>query len=118
MSYTYRLHPKTKDDYAEAYEWYEDKQKGLGERFIKAVRYKIEQVCINPEVCSSKGNKNYREALVDFFPFLIVYKVYKRKGEIFISSIHHAKNISEKNIENKISTELEHVNDIFEALGS
>ena len=91
MQYTYRLHPKTQNDYNEAFEWYEDKQKGLGERFMKAVRQKIEQVCINPEVYSSKGNKKYREAPVEFFPFLIVYKVYKRKKVIFISSIKQKK---------------------------
>jgi len=36
MSYSYKFHPLTKKDYNEAYEWYEDKQKGLGERFLKA----------------------------------------------------------------------------------
>lgn len=91
MNYTIRLHPKTEDDYKEAYEWYEDEQKGLGERFIKAVRQKIESISNRPEIYSTKGNKNYREALVEFFPYLIVYKVYKKKKEIFISSIHHAK---------------------------
>ena len=49
MSYTYRLHPLTKQDYDEAYEWYEDKQKGLGERFLKAVRKKIEEIVLHPE---------------------------------------------------------------------
>ena len=58
MSYTYRLHPLTKQDYDEAYEWYEDKQKGLGERFLKAVRKKIEEIVLQPEVYSSKSNKN------------------------------------------------------------
>jgi plasmid stabilization system protein ParE len=91
MQYTLYLHPKTREDYYEAYEWYEDKQKGLGDRFTKAVRQKIEAITINPEAYSSKGNKNYREALVDFFPYLIVYKLFKKKKEIFILSIHHAK---------------------------
>jgi hypothetical protein len=38
MSYTYRLHQLTQQDYNEAYAWYEDKQRGQGGRFIKAVR--------------------------------------------------------------------------------
>jgi len=91
MSYTYRLHPLIKQDYDDAYGWYEDKQKGLGERFIKAVRKKIEEIVLHPEIYGSKGNKRFREAMVDFFPFLIIYKVNKRKQEIYISSIHHAK---------------------------
>src|SRR3954469_17671038 len=91
MSYTYRLHPLTRQDYDEAYEWYEDRQSGLGERFLKAVRKKIEEIVLHPEVYSSKSNKGFREAGVDFFPYVIVYKINKRKKEIYISSIHHAK---------------------------
>jgi plasmid stabilization system protein ParE len=91
MSYTYRLHPLTRQDYDEAYEWYEDRQSGLGERFLKAVRKKIEEIVWHPEVYSSKSNKGFREAGVDFFPYVIVYKINKRKKEIYISSIHHAK---------------------------
>ncbi|MGN6264373.1 MAG: type II toxin-antitoxin system RelE/ParE family toxin [Ginsengibacter sp.] len=91
MSYTCRFHPLTKQDYDEAYEWYEDRQKGLGERFLEAVRNKIEEILLHPEAYSSKGNKKFREAEVDIFPFLIVYKINKRKKEIYIGSIHHAK---------------------------
>ncbi len=91
MSYIIRLHPATQIEYNEAYEWYEDKSKGLGERFIKAVRHKIAEIALNPEVYGSKGNKKFREAMVEFFPFIIVYKIYNRKKEIYISSVHHAK---------------------------
>jgi plasmid stabilization system protein ParE len=68
MSYTYQLHPLTKQDYDEAYEWYEDKQKGLGERFLRAVRKKTEEIAFHPEAYGSKGNKKFREAEVDIFP--------------------------------------------------
>jgi plasmid stabilization system protein ParE len=61
MSYTYRLHPLTKQDYDEAYEWYEGKQKGLGERFLKSVRKKIEEIVLHPEAYGSKRNIKFRE---------------------------------------------------------
>jgi plasmid stabilization system protein ParE len=48
MSYTYRFHPLAKKDYDETYAWYEDKQNGLGERFLKAVRSKIEEIVLHP----------------------------------------------------------------------
>lgn len=38
MSFPYCLHPKADEDFAQAYERYEDKPEGLGERFIAAVR--------------------------------------------------------------------------------
>ena len=72
MNYTYRFHPLTKQDYNEAYAWYEDKQKGLGERFLKAVRKKIEEIGLHPEVHGSKGSRKFREAAIDFFPYLLV----------------------------------------------
>ena len=96
MSYTYRLHPLIRQDYDEAYAWYEDKQKGLGERFIKAVRRKIEEIAVHPEVYGSRSNKTFREAKVDFFPYLVVYKVNKRSKELYISSIHHTKKHPQK----------------------
>jgi hypothetical protein len=54
MSYTYRLHPHTNQEYNEAYEWYEYKQKGLGERFLKSVRKKIEEIVLHPDAYGSK----------------------------------------------------------------
>ncbi len=91
MNYGYKLHPLVQDDYNEAYEWYEDQQKGVGERFVKAVRSKIDEILVNPEVYGSKGNKKFREAQVEYFPYLIVFKVSKKNKEVYITSIHHMK---------------------------
>jgi hypothetical protein len=33
MSYTYSLHPKTKQEISEGFAWYEDKHPGLGMNF-------------------------------------------------------------------------------------
>lgn len=96
MRYSCRLHPETEKDFIEAYEWYEDKSEGLGERFLKAVRRKIEEIVTNPETYGSKGRKGYREARIDFFPYLIVYKIYKKGKTIFITSIHHTKKRPDK----------------------
>lgn len=91
MSYTVYFHPLVDIDYIEAYQWYEDKKAGLGERFLLAVSNKIDKIIANPEVYGSKGRNSYREAMVEGFPYIIVYKVYKRKKKVFISSVHHAK---------------------------
>lgn len=65
--------------------------KGLGERFAKAVRLKIEMILQNPETYGSKSRKIYREAMVDYFPYLIVYRIEKRNSKVYITSIHHTK---------------------------
>lgn len=91
MSYAIRLHPLVKQDYDEAYEWYEDRQKGLGERFLQAARLKTEEIALHPDAYSSKDKLQFREARTEIFPYIIVYKINKRKKEIYISSVHHAK---------------------------
>jgi len=91
MKYNYWFHESVTIDYEEAYQWYENKEEGLGERFILEVRKKIQAVASHPEFYSVKGNNNFREAKVENFPFLIKFKLYKSKQEIFISSIHHEK---------------------------
>ena len=91
MNYAYLLHPLALNEYNEAYTWYEDKQRGLGERFIKAVRLKIEEIVQHPETYGSRDKKTYREAQIEFFPYLIVYKINKRKKLVHISAIHNTK---------------------------
>ncbi len=56
MSFTYDLHPLVQEDYDEGYIWYEEKQKGLGERFLKAVRDKIGEIVQHPEVRGASGS--------------------------------------------------------------
>jgi ParE toxin of type II toxin-antitoxin system, parDE len=92
MSYRYWLHEKVQTDFKDGFAWYEDKLEGLGYEFLDAIERKIAEIVYHPETFGSKGNPNYREALLDRFPFVIVYKIYKRKKEIFISAVHHTKN--------------------------
>jgi hypothetical protein len=89
MSYAYRLHTMAREELSEGYGWYEDKQRGLGDRFLKAVHNKIDEIAIKPLTYGKKGKKEFREAKVEFFPYLIVYKVYSRKKQIFINAIYN-----------------------------
>jgi plasmid stabilization system protein ParE len=90
MPYSHRLHPLAHKDIVDAYEWYEIQQRGLGDKFAAAVEKKIKAIIDNPLANSRKTNIDFREALIKTFPFIIVYRVYELKREIFISSIHHA----------------------------
>ena len=68
MDYHFHFHPLAKEDYKEAFAWYENINEGLGERFTKAVRSKLEDIILQPKSYSSKGNVKFREAKIDFFP--------------------------------------------------
>ncbi len=89
MSWQFRFHPLAKEEYKEAFTWYEDKNPGLGDRFGKAVRQKLAQISLKPEAYGSRTDKKFREAKIEFFPFLIVFKMKKRSKVIYISAIHH-----------------------------
>jgi len=91
MAYVCWFHPLTKQDFDEAYTWYEENRTGLVEHFLKVVRQKIEEIILHLESCRSRSNKKFREAQADIFPCMIVYKINKQKKIVCISSIHHPK---------------------------
>jgi len=64
MSYTYWLHEKIQKDLNEGFTWYEERRYGLGYEFLQAVENTISEIIAHPEVYGSKGNTNFREALI------------------------------------------------------
>lgn len=90
---TYQLdyHPEAKFEIDEAYSWYEEKERGLGEKFLSQLTLKLAQIAVAPETFSVKGNTKYREAKVDVFPYSIAYKIFVDRYTVFISSVHHQK---------------------------
>ena len=101
MSFTFRFHTDTEKDYSEAYEWYEDKLAGLGERFIKAVRKKVEEIAEHPQTFGRRINKGYREAQVDFFLTSSFIKCTNRRTKSLSVLFIIPRNIQEESIENR-----------------
>jgi mRNA-degrading endonuclease RelE of RelBE toxin-antitoxin system len=89
MKYRLEFHTDVAKEYEEAYEWYEIKGQGLGEKFLTAVRQVTEQILEQPFIYGERSKKGFREARVKGFPYLIVYKVYINKKIIFVNTIHH-----------------------------
>jgi hypothetical protein len=81
MNNTFSQLPKAQQEILTAWEWYEDKQVGLGDRFKDEFSKKIKAVAQNPLHYPLKGK--YREAQVDVFPFLIVFKFDKKARDYF-----------------------------------
>ena len=50
MPYHCKLHERAYEEYIEAYEWYELKQKGLGERFMEKVEKKLALIAGHPSI--------------------------------------------------------------------
>jgi mRNA-degrading endonuclease RelE of RelBE toxin-antitoxin system len=89
MSYKLEFHNAIAQEYNEAYEWYEERSEGLGERFIASVRQTMEKIGEHPLLFGKRSKKGFREARIKGFPYLIIYKIYARKKIIFINTIHH-----------------------------
>ncbi|MEJ7822346.1 MAG: type II toxin-antitoxin system RelE/ParE family toxin [Chitinophagaceae bacterium] len=90
MVYAYRLHEQAHEEYINAYCWYEIKQKGLGERFMKCVEKRLNQISEHPEYYSKIQGK-YRAVKVENFPYTIIYEFFRQKQFIHIAAIYHTK---------------------------
>ena len=70
MAVPYQLHAEAHKEYIEAYEWYELKDKGLGDRFMSCVEKKLQQISLHPQFFG-KRQSVFREAKVENFPTLL-----------------------------------------------
>jgi mRNA-degrading endonuclease RelE of RelBE toxin-antitoxin system len=88
MSYTSEFLLRARSELLAAWEWYEDKQEGLGDRFKKEVYDKISQIEITPERYPQR-KKNFYEARLKIFPYLIIFRFQKQRKIIAIVSVFH-----------------------------
>ena len=88
MSYRVIFHPEAETELYESVIWYEEVLSGLGGEFLKEVEKIIHHLNLHPFIYSKK-KKNYREAVLRKFPFVVVYKINARKKEVNILSVFH-----------------------------
>ena len=88
MEFEILFHDEADMEYFESFIWYEKQQAGLGEKFLNQIENIFDRIQKNPEHYPSK-RKNYREAVVSIFPFVIVYQVFRNDSLIYISSVYH-----------------------------
>jgi len=88
MSYSFIINDEAIKELTEAFLWYEDRQSGLGKEFRTEVFTKLDKVCNNP-LHYKIPNKKFHEALVERFPFLIVYFVDEKNKLLVVTAIFH-----------------------------
>ena len=86
--YTSILSSRALKEIKQAWEWYEERQQNLGDRFVKEVINKIHLIEQNPERYPT-CYKSYKEVPVPIFPFLIIYRLNRKKKSIRIVSVFH-----------------------------
>lgn len=73
-------------EWTEAALWYDKQSPGLGNRFIEMVESKLELISKFPERYP-KRKGNFREALVNIFPYIIVYSYLETAEVVVVHSI-------------------------------
>jgi len=72
----------------DSFDWYEEQQEELGERFLDQVEAAITTVDNNPELFPIKI-RSYRQYVVSTFPFVIVYEYLPKEQLVYILHIFH-----------------------------
>lgn len=88
FAYTGILSVRAEKEIEKAWKWYEERQVGLGDRFLKEVTTRIRLIEQNPDRYPTRY-KFYKETLVPVFPFLILYRLNRSKRSVRIVSIFH-----------------------------
>lgn len=88
--YSLILLEEAKQEWLDASFYYEGKQKGLGARFYKAVQEHIEIITKTPKHYK-KVKREYREIVVKYFPFLVIFRIDEPKKVVVVVSVFHSK---------------------------
>ncbi|MFK7980434.1 MAG: type II toxin-antitoxin system RelE/ParE family toxin [Saprospiraceae bacterium] len=88
MKYKIKLHPIAKLELIDTFQYYEDQQKGLGRRFLKAYQEKTRFLADNPEACELVS-LDKRRAVVNPFKYNVIYQINISKKIIVILAVMH-----------------------------
>lgn len=88
MTFEIIVWPEAENDLAEAFNWYEEQNSGLGLEFMRCVDAAFDTIIVNPELYG-KVYKNIRRALINRFPYGVFYLIDERK--VIILAVFHAR---------------------------
>ena len=74
MAFKLLIKEEANADIVKAYSYYETKKPGLGDRFIQTLYEHFQRIRNTPELFPKK-NRNFREAVMSHFPYLIIYRI-------------------------------------------
>lgn len=91
MSWTVEFRPEVEEDVAEAASWYEARQEGLGDDFIREVMRVWDRLAVDPITASRHGAmKDIRWRFPDRFPYRVIYQMDKSSSHVLVLAVLHA----------------------------
>ncbi|MVN20683.1 type II toxin-antitoxin system RelE/ParE family toxin [Mucilaginibacter arboris] len=88
MSFKIETSPKAIKELDKAADWYAEQQDGLAELFSNYFKKEVLNILNLPE-SYPKAKRGYRQALMEKFPYFIIYSINKKEEVITIVSIFH-----------------------------
>lgn len=87
MSLPLDFHPAVRDEIDDAYDWYEQRQSGLGRDFLDEVERVLADITANPARYGF-AETDIREGLLNRFPYAIYYRVLTDR--IRVLAVYHS----------------------------
>ena len=76
-------------EFEEAFDWYEQRQSGLGNRFLREISSYLDSIAENPFKYAAKYNNELHFAPLKIFPYVVAYWVDNKLRTIFVVSFFH-----------------------------
>ena len=89
MTYKVIIRPAAEDDLAEAIDWHEERQVGLGKRLLAHVNETISKLAERPDLFGIVVHKQLRRANVRRFPYGVFYQIMDQS--IIVVAVLHAR---------------------------
>lgn len=91
MSWCVVVRLEIEQDLAEAADWYNSRENGLGDRFIAEVLEVLDALSSNPLLRSRKHpRKNIRWRYPESFPYRVIYEVIESDRLVIVAAVLHA----------------------------
>ncbi|HWX19923.1 MAG TPA: type II toxin-antitoxin system RelE/ParE family toxin [Candidatus Binatia bacterium] len=91
MTWRVEFAPQIEQDVAEAADWYESRQPGLGAQFIEEIIRVWDALAQNPLLnCRRHHNRNIRWRYPDRFPYRVIYEVNEAEKTVKVAAVFHA----------------------------
>jgi len=91
MSWRVEFAPAVEHEVAEAADWYENRQPGLGTEFIEEIIRVWDALSDNPLLnCRQHPTKNIRWRCPERFPYRAIYEVNEPEQIVKVASVLHA----------------------------
>jgi len=81
------LRPAAEADLQEAYDWYEERERGLGAEFLRRVDSCIQLICRHPEMYPAVY-MDARQGVIRRFPYAVLY--FREADDIVVIAVFHA----------------------------